>query len=203
MLKKTAIVIMANKGMELAYARKLKEDGYNPGVMSRGKEMSEIDQWLGASAVHGSVSSLSDLKTLVNQTQAEFGKIDVVIDNAGHAAKGDLLDLTDENWQKDFDLFANEYSENGLAGGTYFSVSSVIRSAFHSYTRLYCAKYASDDIRMNNVLHGFIDSYETSREIIDSISTERQITAREVAELVSFLSFDAAPYIDGSGTVDL
>jgi NAD(P)-dependent dehydrogenase (short-subunit alcohol dehydrogenase family) len=54
--------------------------------------------------VRGSVTDASALEGVVAATRNRFGRIDAVVNNTGHAAKGDLLSLSDEEWHAGLDL---------------------------------------------------------------------------------------------------
>ena len=78
-----------------------------------------------------------------------------------------------------------------------FPISSVARTALSSFTKLFATKYGASNIRMNNVLPGFIDSYKADQETINQIPMLRQGTPEEVANLVAFLASDKSEYITG------
>ena len=78
-----------------------------------------------------------------------------------------------------------------------FPISSALRSALSSYCKLYAKQYGAHNIRMNNILPGFIDSYPADEETINSIPMLRQGTVEEVAKLAYFLSTDDSSYITG------
>ena len=78
-----------------------------------------------------------------------------------------------------------------------FPISSVMRSALASYVKLYSQRFANVGIRMNSVMPGFIDSYNQSDELINSIPAKRLGKVSEVANTVSFLLSDGASYING------
>ena len=78
-----------------------------------------------------------------------------------------------------------------------FPTSSVIRSGLSAFTRLFAKRYGQDNIRMNSVLPGFVDSYDVSDEIRQSIPVGREATVEEIAGTVSFLLSDESSYITG------
>ena len=216
---KTGIITAASKGMGLACAKKLANEGYQLAILSRSSEIHDLASELGGIAVQGSTDNEEDLQRLVDATMETYGQIDVVVNNTGHPPKGELLDLTDADWKMGFDLalmnvirmsrlVTNHMLDNGgsiVNISTFgakepslnFPISSVARTALSSYSKLFSTKYGSGNIRMNNVLPGFIDSYEASKETINEIPMLRQGTTEEVAELVSFLASDKSSYITG------
>jgi NAD(P)-dependent dehydrogenase (short-subunit alcohol dehydrogenase family) len=217
-MNKVAIITAASKGMGLACAEKLAAKGYQLAILSRSPEIHELADKLGGIAVQGSTDNQEDLARLVDLTLREYGQIDVVICNTGHPPKGDLLELTDEDWKEGFDLaLMNVIRLSRLVvpqmqdGGSIvnistfgakepslnFPISSVARAALSSFTKLFATQYGKQNIRMNNVLPGFISSYPAAQETIDQIPLLRQGTPEEVANLVAFLASDESSYITG------
>jgi NAD(P)-dependent dehydrogenase (short-subunit alcohol dehydrogenase family) len=78
-----------------------------------------------------------------------------------------------------------------------FPTSAVFRAGLASFAKLYADHYAPDNIRMNNVLPGFIDSFPAKAEIMERIPLKRYGTVQEIAATVAFLASDAAAYITG------
>lgn len=218
-MSRVAIVTAASKGMGLACTELLAKEGYQLAVLSRSTEIHELADRIGGIAVQGSTDNQEDLQRLVDATMETYGQIDVVVNNTGHPPKGELLELTDEDWKAGFDLalmnvvrmsrLVTPYMEN--SGGSIinistfgakepslsFPISSVARTALSAFTKMYANKYGEAGIRMNNILPGFIDSYPATQEIIDQIPLLRQGTPAEVAELALFLSGEKSNYITG------
>ncbi len=217
-MSQVAIITAASKGMGLACTEKLAADGYQVAILSRSAEIHDLASKHGGIAVQGSTDNVEDLTRLVDATLETYGQIDVVINNTGHPPKGELLDLTDEQWKEGFDLaLMNVVRMSRLVtphmsdGGSIinistfgakepslsFPISSVARTALSAFTKLFSNRYAETEIRMNNILPGFIDSYPADKEIINKIPMLRQGTPAEVAELALFLASDKSEYITG------
>jgi len=219
-MQKVAIVTAASKGMGLAVAKKLHAEGYLLSLMARGEEIHAIARELGAISMQGSVTEVEDLEKLVKSTEEEFGYIDVVVNNTGHSAKGELNDLTDEQWHEGMNILlmnvirmariVTPIFERNAKGSLVnistfgakepslkFPISSVMRAGLGSYTKLYADRYAASGIRMNNVLPGFVDSYVADSEVINNIPMKRQATTEEIAEVVAFLASEKSAYING------
>lgn len=216
---KIAIVTAASKGMGLACAEKFASENYQLAILSRSSEIHELADRLGGIAVQGSTDNEEDLRRLVDATMESYGQIDVVVNNTGHPPKGELLELTDDEWKSGLDLalmnvvrmsrLVAPYMEAG--GGSIinistfgakepslsFPISSVARTALSAFTKLFATKYGASGIRMNNILPGFIDSYKADQETINRIPMLRQGTPEEVAELVLFLAGEKSEYITG------
>ena len=78
-----------------------------------------------------------------------------------------------------------------------FPVSSSLRAALASFTKLYADSYAADGIRMNNILPGFVDSYPESEESLKRIPMGRYASVTEIAKTAHFLVSADAGYITG------
>jgi NAD(P)-dependent dehydrogenase (short-subunit alcohol dehydrogenase family) len=78
-----------------------------------------------------------------------------------------------------------------------FPLSSSLRAALAGFTKLYADRYAADGIRMNNVLPGYVESFEIDDETRGSIPMHRRGTVEEIAKTVAFLMSSDASYITG------
>lgn len=220
MEQKVAIVTAASKGMGAACAKELSQKGFNLVLMARGEEVISLADDLKAVPFQGSVTEASDLEKLVETTLSKFGRIDAVVNSTGHPAKGDLLDLSDSDWHNGLDMvmlnvarmarLVTPTMEKQASGSIVnistfaafepspsFPISSVLRAALAGYTKLFSDQYAGKGIRMNNILPGFIDSYEVSEDILDKIPMHRSGTVAEIAKTTSFLLSEDAGYITG------
>lgn len=216
-----AIVTASSKGMGAACARLLAQRGYKLALFARGPELNALATELDALAVTGDLADSDAVEQLVYQTKQRYGRIDAVVNNSGHAAKGDLLTLTDQDWYGGFDLlllsvirlarlitpimlaqktsgvFVNISSFAAVEPGLRFPVSATIRAGLSAFTKLYVQQYGSRGLRMNNVLPGWIDTYPVSIEDIRQIPLARPGTADDVARFVAFLLSEDAAYIAG------
>jgi len=212
-----AIITAASKGMGAACARLLPQRGYRLALFARGSELGNLATDLDALAVTGDLADSAAIEQLVHQTQQRYGRVDAVVNNTGHAAKGDLLTLTDEDWHRGLDLlllnvirlarlvtpimlaqersgaFVNISSFAAVEPDLHFPVSAIIRAGLSA--KLYVQQYGSRGLRMNNVLPGKIDTYPVSAEAVRQIPLARPGTADDVARLVAFLLSDDAAYI--------
>jgi NAD(P)-dependent dehydrogenase (short-subunit alcohol dehydrogenase family) len=78
-----------------------------------------------------------------------------------------------------------------------FPTSGVFRAGLSAFTKLYSDRYAAENIRMNNLLPGFIDSLPEKEEFRSRIPMGRYGRVEEIAGVISFLASDAAGYITG------
>lgn len=215
-----AVVTAAGKGMGAAIARKLAASGWDLALMSNGGGAEELAAELGAVAHTGSVTDRGDLQTLVDLCLSHYDRLDGVVNNTGHPPKGSLLELTAEEWHAGLDLVVLNVVEMcrivtpilEVSGGgsivnistfaayepdAAFPISSSLRAALGSFTKLYADAYARASIRMNNVLPGFIDSYPETEEAVARIPAGRFGTTDEIASAVAFLLGPESTYITG------
>lgn len=218
--KKVAIVTAAGRGMGAAIATELAAAGYELALMSPSGAAVELAQSLNGLGLSGSVTEPGDLRALVEQTMARYGRIDAVVNHTGHPPKGPLLEIPDEDWHLGLDLVMLNVVRmarlvtppmQAQGGGaivnisTYavfepedtFPVSASLRAALAGFTKLYADQYAAEGIRMNNVLPGFIDSLPETEERRQRIPMGRYGTVAEIAQTVRFLLSDEAGYITG------
>lgn len=224
---RTAIVTAAGRGMGAAIARELAANGYHLALMSNSggaetlaAELNSASQRQVAVAMTGSVTETADLDALVQGAIEAYGRIDAVINNTGHPPKGDLLEITDQDWHHGLDLLLLNVVRlarlvtpwmQAQGGGAIvnistfaafepdlaFPVSCSLRAALGSFTKLYADRYAAHGIRMNNILPGYVDSYPITQENLDKIPFERYARTEEIAKTVLFLISEGGSYITG------
>jgi NAD(P)-dependent dehydrogenase (short-subunit alcohol dehydrogenase family) len=78
-----------------------------------------------------------------------------------------------------------------------FPTSAVFRAGLAAFTKIFADQYAPDNIRMNNVLPGWIDSLPATEERRESVPMRRYGTSKEIAATIAFLASDGAAYITG------
>ncbi|MDC4780067.1 SDR family oxidoreductase, partial [Acinetobacter baumannii] len=78
-----------------------------------------------------------------------------------------------------------------------FPTSAVFRAGLASFTKIFADKYAANNIRMNNILPGWIDSLPETEERRKSVPLQRYGTSEEIAATISFLASQGAAYITG------
>ncbi|SHI73224.1 NAD(P)-dependent dehydrogenase, short-chain alcohol dehydrogenase family [Aureimonas altamirensis DSM 21988] len=217
---RVAIVTAAGSGMGEAAARRLAEDGFKLAILSSSGRGAALAEELGGFGVTGNNQSNDDLKRLVDGTMERWGRIDALVNSAGHGPRAPILDLTDEDWHRGLDVyFMNVVRSVRLVapvmvhqkGGAIvnistfaafepdpvFPTSGVFRAGLASYAKLFADRYAADNVRMNNVLPGFIDSLAEKAEFRERIPMGRYGRAEEVAATISFLVSEGGGYITG------
>jgi len=219
-MEKVAIIVAAGSGMGAACARRLAADGYKLGVLSSSGKGEALAAELGGVGVTGSNQSTADLARLVEAVIARWGRIDVLVNSAGHGPRAPVLEISDEDWHRGMDTyFLNVVRATRLVtplmqqqrGGAIvnistawifepsemFPTSAVFRAGLAAFTKLFADKYAADNIRMNNVLPGWIDSLPAQEARRASVPMQRYGSADEIAATVAFLASDGAGYITG------
>ena len=217
---KVAAITAGGSGMGAAAARKLAADGYKVAILSSSGKGEALARELGGVGVTGSNQSNDDLKRLVDRALEKWGRIDALVNSAGHGPRAPLLDLSDEDWRKGMEVYflsavrptrlVAPVMQRQRAGAIVnistfaafepdpaFPTSGVFRAGLASFAKQFADRYAADNLRMNNVLPGFIDSFPESAEIVARIPMKRYGRVTEVAELIAFLVSDRAAYITG------
>lgn len=220
MSDKVAIVTAGGSGMGAGAARKLAEDGYRIAILSSSGKGEALARELGGIGVTGSNESEDDLRQLTDAVMSEWGRIDVLVNSAGHGPRAAVVELTDEDWHRGMEVYflsavrptrlVTPVMQRQQAGviiniSTFaafepdptFPTSGVFRAGLAAFAKLFSDAYAGDNIRMNNVLPGFIDSLPEKEEFRARIPMERYGKTEEIAEVVSFLASDGAGYITG------
>ena len=215
-----AIVTAAGSGMGAAIARELVGRGYAVAVLSSSGKGEALAEELGGLGVTGSNLIPADLKRLVDGTVAKFGRIDAVVNSAGHGPKGPLLEIIDEDWHLGMEVYllnvirmcrlvtpvmekqgkgaiVNISTYAAFEPESFFPTSGVFRAGLAAFTKLYADRYASGNIRMNNILPGFINSLPEREEFRARIPMDRYGTVEEIAATAAFLVSDEAGYITG------
>ncbi len=218
--EKVAVVTAGGSGMGAAAARKLAQEGFRVAVLSSSGKGEALAQELGGIGVTGSNQSNDDLKRLVDLTLDRWGRIDVLVNSAGHGPRAPVLELTDAQWHTGLDVYLMNVirsarliapvmakQKNGaiinistawaFEPSAMFPTSAVFRAGLAAFTKLFADQYAADNVRMNNVLPGWIDSLPATEERRQSVPMRRYGTTEEIAATVAFLASEGAAYITG------
>jgi NAD(P)-dependent dehydrogenase (short-subunit alcohol dehydrogenase family) len=105
MVEKVAVITAGGSGMGAAAARKLAQEGFNVAVLSSSGKGEALARETGGIGVTGSNQSNDDLKRLVDLTMDRWGRIDVLVNSAGHGPRAPVLELTDEQWHTGLDIY--------------------------------------------------------------------------------------------------
>ena len=218
--QRVAVIVAGGSGMGAAAARKLHEAGLAIGILSSSGTGEALAHALGGVGVTGSNQNVADLQKLVDAVVQRWGRIDVLVNGAGHGPKGKLLEISDEDWIKGLEVyFLNVVRATRLVaplmqkqgGGAIinistawafepsalFPTSAMARSGLAAFTKIFCDEYAAHNIRMNNVLAGWIDSLPQKEERRQAVPLQRYGTAEEIGATIAFLASEGAAYITG------
>ena len=217
---RVAQLTAAGSGIGAAAARKLAADGWQVAILSPSGRGEALARELGGLGLTGSNLEPDDLQRLVDAALQRWGRIDAVVNSAGHGPKGELLEISDADWQRGMEFYLlnvvriarlvtplmQQQKRGAIVNvSTYatfepeaaFPTSGVFRSGLAAFAKLYADRYAADGLRMNNVLPGFIDSLPEKQDRRERIPMGRYGGSDEVAELIAFLASDKAAYITG------
>jgi len=219
-VEKVALITAGGSGMGAAAARRLAADGFRVAILSSSGKGEALAKELGGIGVTGSNQSNDDLQQLVDQAMAAFGRIDVLVNSAGHGPRAPILEITDEDWHKGLDVYlmnvirstrlvtpimqaqkagaiVNVSTAWAFEPAAMFPTSAVFRAGLASYTKIFADTYAAENIRMNNVLPGWIDSLPGTEERRASVPMQRYGRSDEIAATIAFLASEGAGYITG------
>lgn len=208
---KVALVIGGGSGMGAACAERLAADGYAVGVLSSSGKGEALAERLGGLGVTGSNRSEADIARLVAGAMDRWGRIDVLVNSAGHGPRAPVLDLTDEDWATGMEVYflnvvrpvrlvapimarqgggaiVNISTAWAMEPAESFPTSAVFRAGLAAFTKLFADQHAAKGVRMNNVLPGWIDSLPATEARAQSVPMRRYGTMAEIAATVAFLA---------------
>ncbi|RTE92171.1 SDR family oxidoreductase [Bradyrhizobium sp. LVM 105] len=218
--EKVALVTAGGSGMGAGAARRLAADGFRVAILSSSGKGEALAAELGGLGVTGSNTENDDLKRLVDGAMAKWGRIDVLVNSAGHGPRAPITEITDEQWHAGLDTYLlnvirptrlvtplmqaqkggaiiNISTAWAFEPSAMFPTSAVFRAGLAAFTKIFTDTYAADNVRMNNVLPGWIDSLPQQDTRRDSVPMKRYGKVEEIAATISFLASDGAAYITG------
>ncbi|WP_395452463.1 SDR family oxidoreductase [Azospirillum melinis] len=218
--EKVAVITAGGSGMGAASARRLAADGFKVAILSSSGKGEALAAELGGIGVTGSNQSNDDLKRLVDATIERWGRIDALVNSAGHGPRGALLEISDEDWHRGIEVYflnvvravrlvapimvgqkagsiVNISTAWAFEPSAMFPTSAVARAGLAAYTKIFAEQYAAENVRMNNVLPGWIDSLPATEERRQSVPMQRYGSSEEIAATVAFLASPGAGYITG------
>lgn len=233
-MEKVALVTGATRGIGKQIAITLSKEGYNIALNYRTEndELENLKKEIGANnvevlAVQGDVSNFEDCENVVKETIEKFGRIDVLVNNAGitkdmllaRMKEEDFKQVIDVNLVGTFNVTKNVISYMMKArSGRIINISSVVgisgnagqsnyaasKAGIIGFTKSLAKEVASRNILVNAIAPGFIQTSmtdvlkdEIKEEIAKAIPLKRMGTADDVANLVKFLASEDSSYITG------
>ena len=218
--KKVALITAGGSGMGAAAARKLAADGYHVAILSSSGKGEALAKELGGIGVTGSNLINEDVQRLVDSAMQQWGRIDALVNSAGHGPRAPILDITDEDWHKGLEVYflsavrairlvtpimvaqgsgaiVNISTSWVTQPTALFPTSTAFRASLGAFTKIFSDDYAAKGVRINNVLPGWIDSLPEVDERRESVPMGRYGTSEEVASTIAFLLSEASGYITG------
>jgi len=233
-MKKVVLVTGATRGIGKQIAITFAKNGYDIAINYRTENedlsvVKEEIEKIGAKclAVQGDVSVYEDCERFVKEIISEFGRIDVLINNAGITKDALLMRMQKEDFQQVIDTnlvgtfnvtknvlvymmkarfgrIINISSVVGISGNAGQSNYSASKAGIIGFTKSLAKEVASRNINVNAVAPGFIETNmtdvlknEIKEEIAKTIPLRRMGTTEDVANVVKFLASEASSYITG------
>jgi 3-oxoacyl-[acyl-carrier protein] reductase len=198
---KVAVVTGASKGIGAAIARHLADEGasvvvnYSSSKEGADRVVAEITRKDGkAVAVQANVAKKADIQRLFAETKKAFGRLDVLVNNAGVYEFAPLAEVTAEHFHKMFDLnvlglilTTQEAAKHfGPDGGSIVNISSVVstyapangsvysatKAAVDAVTRSLAKELAARKIRVNSINPGMVETEGTTAAGITSSESD-------------------------------
>ena len=235
MSQKIAYVTGGMGGIGTAICQRLAKDGFKV-IAGCGPNSPRKDRWLGEQKALGfdftaSECNVGDWDSTVaafNKVKAEFGKIDVLVNNAGITRDTVFRKMTPEDWRAVIDTNLNSLfnvtkqvidgmvdagwgriinisSVNGQKGQFGQSNYATAKAGIHGFTMSLAQETASKGVTVNTVSPGYIgtDMVTAIREdvlekIINTIPVKRLGTPDEIASIVSWIASDQGGFATGA-----
>lgn len=233
-MDKVAMITGATRGIGKQIALTLANEGYNI-VLNYRTENDELKQLkneieskkVKCLTVQGDVTNFEDCKQMIESAIKEFGKIDVLVNNAGITKDMLLARMKEEDFKQVIDVnlvgtfnmtknvisymmkarngrIINISSVVGIAGNAGQTNYSASKAGIIGFTKSLAKEVASRNILVNAVAPGFIETnmtdvlkQEVKDEIAKNIPLKRMGTPQDVANVVKFLSSEDSSYITG------
>ena len=233
-MDKVAMITGATRGIGKQIALTLANEGYNI-VLNYRTENDELFQAkneiesknVNCLTVQGDVTNFEDCKQMIERAINEFGKIDVLINNAGITKDMLLARMKEEDFKQVIDVnlvgtfnmtknvisymmkarsgrIINISSVVGIAGNAGQTNYSASKAGIIGFTKSLSKEVASRNILVNAVAPGFIETnmtdvlkQEVKDEIAKNIPLKRMGTPKDVSNVVKFLASEDSSYITG------
>ena len=233
-MDKVAMITGATRGIGKQITLTLANEGYNI-VLNYRTENDELIQAkneiesknVNCLTVQGDVTNFKDCKQMIERAINEFGKIDVLINNAGITKDMLLARMKEEDFKQVIDVnlvgtfnmtknvisymmkarsgrIINISSVVGIAGNAGQTNYSASKAGIIGFTKSLAKEVASRNILVNAVAPGFIETnmtdilkQEVKDEIAKNIPLKRMGTPKDVANVVKFLASEDSSYITG------
>jgi len=230
---RVAVVTGGTRGIGLAIARSLAEDGAS--VVVSGRDSGRLDAAVkeleafggGAIGVAADAAQRADADRLIESARERFGRLDVVVNNAGITRDQLLVRMKDEDWDQVIETnlrgvflmtrtaakvmmrqrsgrIVNISSTAGAMGNPGQVNYSAAKAGVVGLTKGAARELAHWGILVNAVAPGLIETdmtaaipAEAREALLQQVPLKRIGAAREVADVVRFLAGDGAAYVTG------
>ncbi len=219
-MKRVAVFIAAGSGMGADAAKLLAKKGFQIAIMSSSGRGEKLAKKLNGIGFTGSNLNYNQIEEFFNLVIKKHGRVDVLVNSAGHGPKGNILKIKDEEWVLGMETYflnvvravrlvtpimKKQKSGSIINISTYavfepdknFPTSGIFRAALASFVKIYADEYAKYNIRINNILPGFIDSLNTKDEFIKKIPLKRIGSVNEISSVIELLANKGGSYITG------
>jgi NAD(P)-dependent dehydrogenase (short-subunit alcohol dehydrogenase family) len=207
---KVAVITAATSGMALATARLFVNEGAYVFITGRRKDkLDEAVKLIGknVTGVQGDASNLADLDRLYATVKREKGKIDILFASAGQGELAKLEEVTEEHFDKTFDLNGSIFLNGSIAsikGFPAFGVYSASKAAVRSFARTWLLELKERRIRVNILSPGTIDTPildplgPDAKEFFKSqIPRGEMGRPEEIATVALFLASSDSSFVNG------
>ena len=214
------LITGGSRGIGAAIAEKFAAQGDTVVINYRTNDAAAqaVAQKTGALAIKADVSDSADVTAMFDEIREKVGKVDVLVNNAGVEWEGLLTDMTEDEWDKLFDVnvkgaflcskaaigdmlskkcgrIINISSMWGIAGASCEVAYSASKAALIGFTKALAKELAPSEITVNAVAPGCVDTdmmkhytEDEMKNIISEIPLGRMADPREIADAVYFLS---------------
>lgn len=229
-MSRVALVTGGTRGIGEAICTTLKENGYTVVANYGGNDQAaqEFTERTGIPAVKFDVSDFEATQSAIQGIAAEYGPVEVLVNNAGITRDGTMHRMTPDQWgavidtnlsscfntcravieemrKRSFGRIVNIGSINGQAG-QYGQVNyAAAKSGIHGFTKALAQENAAKGITVNAIAPGYVDTdmvravpADVLEKIIAKIPAGRLGSPKDISRTVKFLISDDADFITGS-----
>lgn len=229
-MAKTVFITGSSRGIGAAAARVFYENGYNVVINYNNSEKEALElsyELPGSLVLRGDVSSEEDVRAMFEKAVAHFGKIDVLINNAGVSFSKLVTDTTLSDWERLFAInvtgtfLSSKYAAKhmisnhsgkiinissiwGVSGASCESCYSASKGAVIAFTKALAKELGPSNITVNCLAPGFIDtdmnkniSPEDAKAFCEETPLGRMGRVQDVSRVLLFLASDGADFITG------
>ncbi len=233
-MSKLALITGGTRGIGKQIALTFAKEGYDIAINYRTEkdDLKNTKKEIEANnvkcfAVQGDVSNLEDCQNFIKQIIEEFGRIDVLVNNAGITRDTLLMRMKEEDFKQVIDTnlvgtfnvtksvisymmkarngrIINISSVVGISGNAGQTNYAASKAGIIGFTKSLAKEVASRNITVNAVAPGFIETQMTAvlkedikEEIAKTIPLKRMGTPQDVANVVKFLASSDSSYITG------